>query len=127
MAMSVTYHPLFLLCIFFFFHACSARYLTTLHNKLEKKPHIKDVETSGFKHLGVMNEGNKKKTWLVPRNLRKGRRTPQKVLKAKRKDSGALETQSLASVYWRVPHKNDQNRVFNMDYSPPKTHPPSHN
>lgn len=33
------------------------------------------------------------------------------------------------SVSWRVPHrKRDEKQPgFNLDYSPPKTHPPSHN
>ncbi|TKY66351.1 hypothetical protein E2542_SST09221 [Spatholobus suberectus] len=132
--MSVTYHLLFFLCIFL--HACSARRLSTLHNKLEKKPHfsIKDDEINRFesfpKHLGLMNEGNNRmKTWSVPRKPRKGRSTNQKLLKAMRKDSGALQPKSLASVSWRVPRKKPREKDpgFNLDYSPPKTHPPSHN
>ncbi|KAJ9539048.1 hypothetical protein OSB04_031781 [Centaurea solstitialis] len=38
--------------------------------------------------------------------------------------------QSLATVTFRVPPKNKrvhQQPGFNLDYSPPKTHPPSHN
>ncbi|MBA0796403.1 hypothetical protein Gohar_007173 [Gossypium harknessii] len=33
------------------------------------------------------------------------------------------------AVSWRVPHKKhgEKNPGFNLDYSPPKTHPPHHN
>lgn len=36
---------------------------------------------------------------------------------------------SLVSVSWRVPHKKPTERhpELTSDYSPPKTHPPSHN
>lgn len=45
--------------------------------------------------------------------------------------SGAnrIQTESLVSVSWRVPRnkRGDKHPGFNSDYSPPKTHPPSHN
>ncbi|KAK7339361.1 hypothetical protein VNO77_20022 [Canavalia gladiata] len=134
--MSVAYYLLFFLCILL--HACSARLLSTLDKKLEKKPHfsIKDNEKNGLdtipKEIGGMNEGNNRmKTWLVPQKPRKRRSTNQKVLKAMIKNSGAIQTKSLAnsSVSWRVPHKKPRKKDpgFNLDYSPPKTHPPSHN
>ncbi|KAG5059854.1 hypothetical protein GLYMA_01G079000v4 [Glycine max] len=105
--MSFTYH-LFFICIFL--HACSARCFSTLHNKLEKKPHfsIKGDEINGVesfcKHLAVANEVNYK---IKPR---KAKTTNQKVLKAIRKI--------------QKPSKKDPG--FNLDYSLPKTHPPSH-
>lgn len=36
---------------------------------------------------------------------------------------------SRDSMTWRVPHKKrgEKQPGFNLDYSPPKTHPPSHN
>ncbi|XP_010264248.1 PREDICTED: uncharacterized protein LOC104602315 [Nelumbo nucifera] len=44
------------------------------------------------------------------------------------KISGAVQTESLVSVPRRVPRKKSgQYPGFNLDYSPPKTHPPSHN
>lgn len=47
----------------------------------------------------------------------------------KPKNSGAVEKESLVSVSWPVPQKNrgEKHPGFNLDYSPPKTHPPSHN
>lgn len=46
------------------------------------------------------------------------------------KTTGAAQTdESLSSVSWRAPHgqRPEKNPGFNSDYSPPKTHPPSHN
>ena len=67
----------------------------------------------------------------IPSEKPKNRRsTNQRVLKEKGKaSSGALQTESLVSVSWRVPRKkpSEKNPGFNLDYSPPKTHPPSHN
>ncbi|KAJ7962121.1 Synaptonemal complex protein like [Quillaja saponaria] len=56
----------------------------------------------------------------------------KKVDGIKRSTSGALKSshdQSLVSVSWRVPYQKpgEKNPAFNLDYSPPKTHPPSHN
>ncbi|GLT75642.1 hypothetical protein SLA2020_473480 [Shorea laevis] len=54
-----------------------------------------------------------------------------KVQSAKALTSSSQITESpLGSVSWRVPHDeehDEQNPGFNMDYSSPKTHPPSHN
>ncbi|OMP00643.1 hypothetical protein COLO4_12495 [Corchorus olitorius] len=58
----------------------------------------------------------------------------QTVKNAKGKGSGAVVVQtntkkSVVSVSWRVPHRKrgEKHPGFNLDYSPPKTHPPSHN
>lgn len=52
-------------------------------------------------------------------------RTNQKTSKVE----GKTSQESLVSVSWHVPHKkrSEKNPGFNLDYSPPKTHPPSHN
>lgn len=41
----------------------------------------------------------------------------------------AVQKKSPGSVSWRVPHKKrgEHQPGFNLDYSPPKTHPPHHN
>ena len=56
-------------------------------------------------------------------------RRNQKTMKVAAKVSSSVQTESLVSVPWAVPHKkrNEKNPGFNLDYSPPKTHPPSHN
>ncbi|CAJ1948650.1 unnamed protein product [Sphenostylis stenocarpa] len=124
---------LFFLCISL--HACYARHFSPLNMKLQEKSHfsIKIDEKNGFdsrpKHL---NEGlNKTEARLVgesekPRNRRS---TNHRVHKAVKNASGALK-KSLVSVSWRVPHNKKPRQKhpgFDLDYSPPKTHPPHHN
>lgn len=45
--------------------------------------------------------------------------------------SGFNQIKSFVTVSWRIPprgkHEDDHQPGFDMDYSPPKTHPPSHN
>lgn len=42
--------------------------------------------------------------------------------------SGAVQIGSLVTVSWRIPHaKRSVHPGFNLDYSQPKIHPPSHN
>nr|DAD18544.1 TPA_asm: hypothetical protein HUJ06_020007 [Nelumbo nucifera] len=46
------------------------------------------------------------------------------------KASGGARNNSLVSVSWRVPHhyqKHGKHPGFDIDYTPPKTRPPSHN
>ncbi|KAI5391536.1 hypothetical protein KIW84_076375 [Lathyrus oleraceus] len=43
---------------------------------------------------------------------------------------GDSENSKNRKISWRVPHKkkhSEKHPGFNLDYSPPKTHPPSHN
>lgn len=54
----------------------------------------------------------------------------KKVADSERKGSiHRAQDGSLVSVSWRVPRKKPSKKHpgFNSDYSPPKTHPPSHN
>jgi len=57
------------------------------------------------------------------------RTSNEKTSKVEGKTPDAVQTESLVSVSWHVPHKehSEKNPGFNLDYSPPKTHPPSHN
>ena len=81
-------------------------------NEVDKKDSIAESTTS--------NDDIQK-----PKKIRRN----QKTMKVVAKTSGAVQTESLASVPWAVPHKkrSEKNPGFNLDYSPPKTHPPSHN
>ncbi|CAJ2669840.1 unnamed protein product [Trifolium pratense] len=139
--MSVTY-LLFFLC--FSFHAyCTVLPLSNTQDmELENKKHfsIKTDNINDFEsfpnHFPMMNEDSKMKTWLV--NTQKSRKelsTNKKMLKAMRKDSSTSETKTYGSVSCSVIHKNlsekntpsEKNPEFDLDYSPPKTHPPHHN
>lgn len=53
----------------------------------------------------------------------KDRKTLRDISKERKGIEGSI------SVSWRVPHKKrgEKQPGFNLDYSPPKTHPPSHN
>jgi len=60
-----------------------------------------------------------------PRNRRSTSHRVHQVKSA----SGPLQ-KSLVSVSWRVPHNKKPRQKhpgFDLDYSPPKTHPPHHN
>ncbi|KAK7349679.1 hypothetical protein VNO77_07243 [Canavalia gladiata] len=134
-SMSTTsYLLLFFLCLSL--HACNARHLSLLDKKLQEKSHfsVKSDDKNGFDSSPKkLNEGdNKMETRLVADSEKpKNRRSiNHKVLKAKGKASGSLvQTDSLVSVSWHVPHKKSSHKHpgFNLDYSPPKTHPPHHN
>ena len=45
------------------------------------------------------------------------------------KASGPVQIKPLATVSWKLPqkHRGEKHPGFNLDYAPPKTHPPSHN
>lgn len=96
------------------------------------------VEKNGYdSSVKKFNEGAHKMNidqLIVESEKSKGskhrRSTNQRVLKDMGKASiFGLKTKSHVSVSWRVPHKkhSDKHPGFNLDYSPPKTHPPSHN
>ncbi|KAK4269780.1 hypothetical protein QN277_022892 [Acacia crassicarpa] len=130
--MSLTYLLLLFLC--FSFHSCDARCLTGFSNK---KSHLypKSVDLS-LKQLASQKNGeDEKKTGIIVAEAEKPkvtniRTSNKRVLEVKKGKTGSLKfNESLVSVPWRVPRekKGDKNPGFNLDYSPPKTHPPSHN
>ncbi|EEF50332.1 root meristem growth factor 10 [Ricinus communis] len=141
--MSITsFLLLFLLCNSL--HACNARPIpaTTDNTNLDKKFNQNDekkvsvaekVESSAS---GIAKEDSIVQTHLLEDNNQTSKDSKaknKKLMMAKediaRKSSGSVQKESLVSVPWRVPHKKrgDKHPGFNLDYSPPKTHPPSHN
>ncbi|KAL1331267.1 hypothetical protein HN51_048537 [Arachis hypogaea] len=142
---SIITYLLLLIFLFISLHACNARHLSTLDKKkMEKKPHFSFKISSGDDEKKVLgsnpkqvneeggNDNKKVKTnRLVSSDHRRRSTKNQRVLKTKGK--GAIKTTnslvSSSSISWRVPHKkpSEKNPGFNLDYSPPKTHPPSHN
>ncbi|KAE9610774.1 hypothetical protein Lalb_Chr07g0190181 [Lupinus albus] len=90
-------------------------------------------ERSGFgsypKHI---NESNSKMETQLVDYFEKPKdhgNSNQKVAKSMGEDSVALKTESLVTVSMHVPHKKplEEHPQFNLDYAPPKTHPPHHN
>ncbi|MBA0620502.1 hypothetical protein Godav_006209, partial [Gossypium davidsonii] len=99
----------FLLCLSL--HACTARRPGAVHienNMPQYKLHTSTkVEVDGVK----FKTGEKEKDRTGPR---------------------AIQTNNKhgVSVSWKVPHRKHGEKLsgfINLDYSPPKTHPPSHN
>ncbi|KAE8726166.1 Detected protein of unknown function [Hibiscus syriacus] len=100
--------------LFLSLHACTGRRLATVHsaNQHKKEPHVSAAkndtqkpEDAEVKFKTVENE-------------------------KENSTSGAIGTsRPVVSVSWRVPHRKHGEKLpgFNQDYSPPKTHPPSHN
>ncbi|KAE8038694.1 hypothetical protein FH972_011173 [Carpinus fangiana] len=121
---------LLVLLLCFSLHACNARHLPAAddHKRLEKSDH----EKTGSDKISALS---KVQAFFSKQNVdstQKGKetKTNQKTYKSEGKTSSdAVETESLVSVSWHVPHKehSEKNPGFNLDYSPPKTHPPSHN
>ncbi|XWS32363.1 hypothetical protein CRYUN_Cryun23aG0153100 [Craigia yunnanensis] len=140
---------LFLLCLSL--HACSARRLGAVDNKnkLEKKLHfsIKNDMKNGSKKNSVVVLRAKSSSSKELRSIKEesieeshaddgtkkledAEVNHKTVENEKERTSGAVQTnKSVVSVSWRVPHRKhgEKHPGFNLDYSPPKTHPPSHN
>ncbi|KAE8715231.1 Ubiquitin-like superfamily protein isoform 1 [Hibiscus syriacus] len=111
--MSITYCFLvFLFCLSL--HACTARRLAAVHNENKDENELR-VSTKN-------NDGIQK--------LEDAEVMSRTVENQKEKTYGAIGTsKAVVSVSWLVPHRKhgEKHPGFNLDYSPPKTHPPSHN
>ncbi|XVE74044.1 hypothetical protein DITRI_Ditri11bG0167400 [Diplodiscus trichospermus] len=144
---------LFLLCLSL--HACTARRLGAVDhkNKLEKKLNfsIKNDMKNVFKKNSVVvlqatSSSSKELQYSTKeesieesdhaddsgQRLEDAAEVNRKTVEnEKGKTSGAVHqtNKSVVSVSWRVPHRKhgEKHPGFNLDYSPPKTHPPSHN
>ncbi|XVF33532.1 hypothetical protein REPUB_Repub17cG0176800 [Reevesia pubescens] len=120
-------------------HACCARRLGAVDNKnikLEKKLlhfSIKAKSTS-LKEIQSIKEESIEESHADDDTQKLEDIADQVKSKSlqneKEKAPGAVQAnKSLVSVSWRVPHRKrgKKHPGFNLDYSPPKTHPPSHN
>ncbi|XP_011017459.1 PREDICTED: uncharacterized protein LOC105120782 [Populus euphratica] len=147
--MSVITYPCYfllsLLCLSL--HACNARPLADINNDPEKKFHIipyqndqkeisvatvPTVESSSSNEFGAAKKDSIAKTQLGDSAQKlKDSKAKQKLdsVDEIEKNSGAVKKESPFSVSWRVPQKKrgERHPGFHLDYSPPKTHPPSHN
>ncbi|XP_011033544.1 PREDICTED: uncharacterized protein LOC105131996 [Populus euphratica] len=146
----ITYSCYFLLSIFCFsLHACNARPLADIDKKPEKKFQIisnqtssdekeisvtivSQADSSSSNEFGAAKEDSIAKTDQLDDNAQKlkdPKAKQESISDEKVKDSGAAHKEPLVSVSWPVPQKKrgETHPGFNLDYSPPKTHPPSHN
>ncbi|KAJ6679422.1 TRANSMEMBRANE PROTEIN [Salix purpurea] len=147
----ITYSCYFLLSIFCIsLHACNARPLADIDKKPEKKFQMISNQTSDEKEIPVnivskansssSNDFGAEKEDSIAKTHDQMDDNAQKLMNSKAKqkssmtdekvkDSGAFHKASLVSVSWPVPRKKrgETHPGFNLDYAPPKTHPPSHN
>ncbi|XP_062087089.1 root meristem growth factor 10 [Humulus lupulus] len=137
---------LFLLCLAL--HACNAR--TLLGDVYDKKKSDEKFDPHHYQHFlteghhGENTEPNEKSTSLnMEAQISTDSSTktqynkdvmerPKELMKKGKGDLNGVRTsttESDVSVSWRVPHekRGEKQPGFNLDYSPPKTHPPSHN
>ncbi|XP_077242362.1 root meristem growth factor 10 [Tasmannia lanceolata] len=126
-------------------HACNARHLGAIH-----KVSIKDSEKMKFdkkliqekpvqllpeefqkqNHQQINEEGaiNGRLGGSSLKKTKDMKALPKQIEATSGKFSGVVRIESLVTVSWRIPHdKHGEHPGFNLDYSPPKTHPPSHN
>ncbi|GMN44693.1 hypothetical protein TIFTF001_013892 [Ficus carica] len=139
---------LFLLCLSL--HACNSRRLGSIANTPqvkkslffikddEGKTGVDEIRVSEVKHSRSLSkergdDNTPVKTKIEEKgteNLKDGKAS-RDISKRGGKGSAVASatTKSHVSVSWRVPHKKrgEKQPGFNLDYSPPKTHPPSHN
>jgi hypothetical protein len=93
---------------------------------------VSKADSSSSNEFGAAKEDSIAKTDQLDDNAQKLKdsKAKQKSMSDEKvKDSGAAHKESLVSVSWPVPQKKrgETHPGFNLDYSPPKTHPPSHN
>ncbi|XP_073158884.1 uncharacterized protein [Henckelia pumila] len=140
---------LVLLCSF---HACNARSLGVVNKEpTQDHFHSKRQENNAGKlnDTGVLSQHDKQYSSLpkVSEGAKKEYKSKDVIMvnSANSKDGGNKDdpkakgdqihvpdsgkNESLASVSWKVPNKKreDPEPGFNLDYLPPKTHPPIHN
>lgn len=121
--------------IHIFFFTWSSGFVQNDHEKTgsDKISALSKVKSSPSKQHEVGRKGSIGGILSSENTLKqKETRTGQKIPKVKGITSAAVQTdQSLESVSLHVPHKIKRSGKdpgwLNLDYSPPKTHPPSHN
>ncbi|KAJ0928556.1 hypothetical protein HanRHA438_Chr04g0195411 [Helianthus annuus] len=129
---------LFLLCLS---HECNGRHLNTLmdddhaiDNKAKLLNHNSTIKGFGDNLMTTVHDDlNLKRAAKEKKNKQTYGGSKNKKDKTKGQTYGRrqrLHQHHPKSVTFRVPPKNKrvhQQPGFNLDYSPPKTHPPSHN
>ncbi|XP_050204162.1 root meristem growth factor 10 [Mercurialis annua] len=127
--MPITYCLLlFLLCILL--HACNARtFPASDNNDLDKKLHISIKNGDQNKVSVAENLTENSQSNEVGAADETDSDSIQESNEPKESSDAVLKESAVVSVSWRVPHnkRGEQHPGFNLDYSPPKTHPPSHN
>ncbi|KAL9175970.1 hypothetical protein ABFS82_02G147500 [Erythranthe guttata] len=104
----------------FSFHACNARSFAVVRNETITKKNEDKLNIPARVSTKSSKEDSRFEKDEAGKNIQAKGNIPVEV------SSGATR---VASVSWTVPHKKrgEQEPGFNLDYLPPKTHPPVHN
>ncbi|XP_017625852.1 root meristem growth factor 10 [Gossypium arboreum] len=135
---------LLLLCLSL--QVCSARRLVVVvskHHKIDNILHFSikndmknDRKNNSVPVLQAKSSSSKELRSMKEESIEEshGYNVTQKLEDAKVKNQKTIvenekKKNPSVAVSWRVPHKKhgEKNPGFNLDYSPPKTHPPHHN
>ncbi|KAL2511464.1 Uncharacterized protein Adt_17064 [Abeliophyllum distichum] len=125
--------------LFFSFHGCRARSFGVFNKEPVEGFHssIKKNEATSLVWVSIQPDTNSsesnrpKATKIKSKNMSPENPVVPHSRKSLHKVQvlGTVQTEPAVSVSWRVPHKKrgEEEPGFNLDYLPPKTHPPSHN
>ncbi|KAK4414657.1 hypothetical protein Salat_2878700 [Sesamum alatum] len=143
--MSIIVSCLLLVLLCFSFNACNGRSLglvvkdekpaaaaaETQHSVTKKNEKVKSSRVSI--QLGEMKssipDASKNAMRFEEIKVKSESNEPGKRIQAKGEGTAQNESSLATHVSWKVPHRKrgEQEPGFNLDYLPPKTHPPVHN
>ncbi|GAA0160298.1 hypothetical protein LIER_16881 [Lithospermum erythrorhizon] len=152
MSISIIFSLLVALFLFMSTHPCNARRLLDIKRDAEGTFHLpnelfvqeigrsirvrasnpSNAQNSDSKefHKGTLNKDFPQETTII--KAQDGEHYyPRKTLTEINVHENGVNSSSSTNVSWQVPHnkkeEHQQEPGFNLDYSPPKTHPPVHN
>ncbi|KAG8391621.1 hypothetical protein BUALT_Bualt01G0206400 [Buddleja alternifolia] len=118
----------------FSFHPCNARSFGVIHKELEEEfQNSISKKNERLNQVRVSEQPDMKSAMPNASTSAKiGSKFGEKSVKRESNEPGKHIDQAKGDqvkVSWRVPHKRkgEQEPGFNLDYLPPKTHPPVHN
>ncbi|CAI9786018.1 unnamed protein product [Fraxinus pennsylvanica] len=134
---------LVLFLLFFPFHGCRARSIGVFNNEPVEVflSSSKNNKASGLVRVSIQpdskaSEATKPESKNHEEKIDDDKMSPATSVVAPNRKSlqkvevlDTVETEPAVSVSWRVPHKKrgEEEPWFNLDYLPPKTHPPHNN
>ncbi|KAL6569356.1 hypothetical protein OROMI_013870 [Orobanche minor] len=99
--------------------SCNARTSRVLHQKNDRKLNPGRVSSKEKMMINSTDQSSEP-----------GKNHEAKRDSIKKSSDTSKDDESLSYVSWKVPHKKrggEQETEFDLDYLPPRTHPPSHN
>ncbi|KAJ8900396.1 hypothetical protein K2173_025036 [Erythroxylum novogranatense] len=113
---------LLLLLLFLSLHACNAR-------RIEKRFQISNQNNRKDASVPSKEELSSSNVQVASKTDSRIDQNDRETSKDSKRKVGAVQKESPVSVPWKVPQNTHREKhpSFNLDYSPPRTHPPSHN